>query len=115
MTTSPQPMVASPGFSRPGDARGDDVWVRGEQTRARYPDAEGYLDRDGVRVFYEAYGAGEPTILLLPSWEITHSRAERTGGLSWFRWRASTRPGITTWSPGSGPRSARPPADGSAT
>ena len=26
-------------------------------------------------MFYEVYGTGEPTILLLPSWEITHSRA----------------------------------------
>ncbi len=49
--------------------------MRGEQTRARYPDQEGYLERDGVRVFYEVYGTGESTILLLPSWEITHSRA----------------------------------------
>ena len=49
--------------------------MRGEQTRARYPGQEGYLERDGVRVFYEVYGSGEATILLLPSWEITHSRA----------------------------------------
>ena len=49
--------------------------MKGEQTRARYPDAEGYLERDGVRVFYEVYGTGQPTVLLLPSWEITHSRA----------------------------------------
>jgi pimeloyl-ACP methyl ester carboxylesterase/predicted glycosyltransferase len=48
---------------------------RREQTRARYPDAEGYLKRDGVRVFYEVYGTGEPAILLFPSWEIVHSRA----------------------------------------
>jgi pimeloyl-ACP methyl ester carboxylesterase/predicted glycosyltransferase len=46
-----------------------------EQTRARYPDADGYVERDGVRVFYEVYGAGEPTILLLPTWSIVHSRA----------------------------------------
>src|SRR6266581_5501985 len=45
-----------------------------EQTRARYPDAEGYVERDGVRVFYEVYGEGEPTILLLPTWSIIHSR-----------------------------------------
>jgi pimeloyl-ACP methyl ester carboxylesterase/predicted glycosyltransferase len=45
-----------------------------EQTRARYPDIEGYVERDGVRVFYEAYGEGEPTILLLPTWSIIHSR-----------------------------------------
>ena len=46
-----------------------------EQTRACYPDVEGYLDRDGVRVWYEAYGTGEPTVLLYPTWEIAHSRA----------------------------------------
>jgi pimeloyl-ACP methyl ester carboxylesterase len=46
-----------------------------EQARARYPDAEGYLDRDGVRIFWERYGDGEPTVLLLPTWEIVHSRA----------------------------------------
>ena len=45
-----------------------------EQTRARYPDEEGYVERDGVRVFYEVYGEGEPTILLLPTWSIIHSR-----------------------------------------
>ena len=46
-----------------------------EQTRARYPDADGYLDRDGVRIYYEVYGTGEPTFLLFPTWEIVHSRA----------------------------------------
>ena len=45
-----------------------------EQTRARYPDASGYVERDGVRVFYEVYGEGEPTVLLLPTWSIIHSR-----------------------------------------
>jgi pimeloyl-ACP methyl ester carboxylesterase/predicted glycosyltransferase len=45
-----------------------------EQTRARYPDSEGYVERDGVRVFYEVYGSGQPTILLLPTWSIIHSR-----------------------------------------
>ena len=46
----------------------------GEQTRARYPDEAGYVERDGVRVFYEVYGAGEPTVFLLPTWSIIHSR-----------------------------------------
>jgi pimeloyl-ACP methyl ester carboxylesterase/predicted glycosyltransferase len=46
-----------------------------EQTRARYPDAEGYLDRDGVSIWYEAYGSGEAAFLLLPTWEIVHSRS----------------------------------------
>src|SRR4029450_2751814 len=45
-----------------------------EQTRARYPDTEGYIERDGVRSFYEVYGEGEPTILLMPTWSIIHSR-----------------------------------------
>jgi pimeloyl-ACP methyl ester carboxylesterase len=44
------------------------------QTRARYPDQEGYVERDGVRIFYEVYGEGGPTVLLLPTWSIIHSR-----------------------------------------
>jgi pimeloyl-ACP methyl ester carboxylesterase len=45
-----------------------------EQARARYPDTTGFVERDGVRVFYEVYGSGEPTLLLLPTWSIIHSR-----------------------------------------
>ena len=45
-----------------------------EQTRARYPDEFGYVERDGVKVYYEVYGSGEPTILLLPTWSLMHSR-----------------------------------------
>jgi pimeloyl-ACP methyl ester carboxylesterase/predicted glycosyltransferase len=45
-----------------------------EQSRARYPDEEGYVERDGVRVFYEVYGEGERTLALLPTWSIVHSR-----------------------------------------
>jgi pimeloyl-ACP methyl ester carboxylesterase/predicted glycosyltransferase len=45
-----------------------------EQTRARYPDEDGYVERDGMRVFWELYGEGEPTVLLLPTWSIIHSR-----------------------------------------
>jgi pimeloyl-ACP methyl ester carboxylesterase/predicted glycosyltransferase len=47
---------------------------RREQTRARYPDETGFVERDGVRVFWERYGDCEQTILLLPTWEIVHSR-----------------------------------------
>jgi pimeloyl-ACP methyl ester carboxylesterase/predicted glycosyltransferase len=46
-----------------------------EQSRARYPDSEGFVERDGVRVFYEVYGEGEQTVVLLPTWSIVHSRA----------------------------------------
>ena len=45
-----------------------------EQTRARYPDSSGYVERDGVNLYYEVYGSGEPTVLLLPTWSIIHSR-----------------------------------------
>jgi pimeloyl-ACP methyl ester carboxylesterase len=45
-----------------------------EQSRARYPDAEGFAERDGVRVFWELYGDGDPTVFLLPTWSIVHSR-----------------------------------------
>jgi pimeloyl-ACP methyl ester carboxylesterase/predicted glycosyltransferase len=48
--------------------------TRLEQTRARYPDEEGFVERDGVSVFWERYGEGEPTILFLPTWSIVHSR-----------------------------------------
>ena len=45
------------------------------QTRARYPDSDGYVERDGVRVHYEVFGSGEATVLLLPTWAIVHSHA----------------------------------------
>jgi pimeloyl-ACP methyl ester carboxylesterase/predicted glycosyltransferase len=46
----------------------------GEQTRARYPDESGYVERGGVRLYYEVYGSGEPTVFLLPTWSIVHAR-----------------------------------------
>ena len=45
-----------------------------EQSRARYPDVEGVVERDGVRVAYEVYGQGEATILFVPTWHVVHSR-----------------------------------------
>jgi pimeloyl-ACP methyl ester carboxylesterase/predicted glycosyltransferase len=45
-----------------------------EQTRARYPDESGYVERDGVRVYFEVYGEGEPTVLFVPPWSLVHSR-----------------------------------------
>jgi pimeloyl-ACP methyl ester carboxylesterase/predicted glycosyltransferase len=47
---------------------------RREQTRARYPDIEGYVERDGQRLFYELYGEGDETVFLLPTWSLFHSR-----------------------------------------
>ncbi len=48
--------------------------ARAEQTRARYPDASGFVERDGVRLHYEVYGEGAPSVFLLPTWSIIHSR-----------------------------------------
>ena len=45
-----------------------------EQTRARYPDEDGFVERDGVRVFWERYGNGPATIFLLPTWSLLHAR-----------------------------------------
>jgi pimeloyl-ACP methyl ester carboxylesterase len=42
--------------------------------RARIPDQEGYVERDGVKIAYEVFGSGRATILLLPTWSIIHSR-----------------------------------------
>ena len=42
--------------------------------RARYPDHEGFVERDGVKVGYEVYGAGEPCLVLVPPAPISHSR-----------------------------------------
>ena len=42
--------------------------------RARYPDIKGFVERDGVKVGYEVFGEGEPTILLFTSWAIVHAR-----------------------------------------
>jgi pimeloyl-ACP methyl ester carboxylesterase/predicted glycosyltransferase len=42
--------------------------------RACQPSRDGYVAREGVKVFYEVFGAGEPTVMLLPTWSIIHSR-----------------------------------------
>ncbi|MGN6792963.1 MAG: alpha/beta fold hydrolase [Streptosporangiaceae bacterium] len=42
--------------------------------RARYPDCDGLVVRDGVEIRYERYGEGWPAILLLPAWSLVHAR-----------------------------------------
>ena len=61
-------MVASPTLTHPST-----------QTRAREPDASGDVVRDGVCIAWDRYGPAtpepeRPTILLLPTWTIIHSR-----------------------------------------
>jgi pimeloyl-ACP methyl ester carboxylesterase/predicted glycosyltransferase len=42
--------------------------------RARDPDESGFVELDGVRVYWESFGDGAHTILLMPTWAIAHSR-----------------------------------------
>jgi pimeloyl-ACP methyl ester carboxylesterase/predicted glycosyltransferase len=74
--------------------------------RARYPDHEGFVERDGVKVGYEVYGPdgeGRPAALLVPSSPITHARSWK--GLIPFLSRHVTV--VTTDGRGTG-RSDRP-------
>jgi pimeloyl-ACP methyl ester carboxylesterase/predicted glycosyltransferase len=42
--------------------------------RACQPITDGYVERDGVKVHYEVFGTGAPTVMLLPTWSIIHAR-----------------------------------------
>ena len=42
--------------------------------RAKLPNETGFVDRDGVKIYYEIYGDGPETMLFLPPWSIVHSR-----------------------------------------
>ena len=42
--------------------------------RAKLPNEEGFVERGGVKLFYEVYGDGPETIVFLPPWSIVHSR-----------------------------------------
>jgi pimeloyl-ACP methyl ester carboxylesterase len=42
--------------------------------RARDPDREGYVDHHGVKLGFEVFGDGEPTLLLMPTWTVIRSR-----------------------------------------
>jgi len=43
-------------------------------SRATAPERHGYTVREGVRLHWELYGNGDPTVFLLPTWSIIHSR-----------------------------------------
>jgi hypothetical protein len=34
--------------------------------RARYPDTEGFVERDGVKVAYEVFGSAPPALVFVP-------------------------------------------------
>jgi pimeloyl-ACP methyl ester carboxylesterase/UDP:flavonoid glycosyltransferase YjiC (YdhE family) len=43
--------------------------------RAREPEEQGYVVRDGVRIFWERFGDSGPWVLFVPTWNIVHSRS----------------------------------------
>jgi hypothetical protein len=45
--------------------------------RACEPSDDGVVERGGVKIHYEVYGEGRPTILLLPTWAIGLCRTKR--------------------------------------
>jgi pimeloyl-ACP methyl ester carboxylesterase/predicted glycosyltransferase len=51
--------------------------------RAKLPDGEGFVERDGVKIHYEVYGDGPQTMVFLPPWCIVHSRVYK-GQLAYF-------------------------------
>jgi pimeloyl-ACP methyl ester carboxylesterase len=42
--------------------------------RAREPDKTGFIERDGIRIYWELLGDGDQTVLFLPTWSLFHSR-----------------------------------------
>jgi pimeloyl-ACP methyl ester carboxylesterase len=45
-----------------------------DASRAGHPDETGYAERDGVKLYWELQGDGDPTHLFLCPWSISHSR-----------------------------------------
>jgi len=74
-----------------------------EQSRAAAPGATGVVERDGVRVHWERFGAGAPAYLLLPTWEIVHSRTWK-GQIPYL----SRHGTVVTYDPRGNGRSDRP-------
>jgi pimeloyl-ACP methyl ester carboxylesterase/predicted glycosyltransferase len=77
--------------------------------RARYPDVEAYVDRDGVKIGYEVFGdgSGEPAIVFAPVDALVHSRAWKAQ----VPYLARTSKVVTIDPRGNG-RSARPQSAG---
>ena len=71
--------------------------------RAREPDASGFVERDGVRVCWERFGAGEPALLFLGVDPIVESRMWK-GQVPWFARRHT----VVTFDPPGNGRSNRP-------
>ena len=68
--------------------------------RARYPDREGYVERDGVKTFYEVFGDGERRSCCFPP--------GRSCTPGFGRCRSRTWPATTASSPSTGAATAGP-------
>ena len=77
-------------------------------SRARHPDEDGFIERDGVRVFWESFGEGEQTILFLPTWTLVHSRVWKAQ-IGYFARHFR----VITFDPRGNGRSDRPPKQNS--
>jgi pimeloyl-ACP methyl ester carboxylesterase/predicted glycosyltransferase len=42
--------------------------------RAKLPEKHGFIEREGVKIYFEVYGSGSESMLFLPPWSILHSR-----------------------------------------
>ena len=42
--------------------------------RARYPDHDGFVQHEAVKIYFEVYGDGDTTVMLIPTWSLFHSR-----------------------------------------
>ena len=71
--------------------------------RAKLPREEGFVERNGVKLFYEVYGAGPNTMFFPPPWAIVHSRVFKAQ-LPYF----SERFRCITYDPRGNGRSDRP-------
>src|SRR5262245_55861567 len=79
-----------------------------DASRARRPDECGFVERDGTGLYFEVFGAGEPTLFLSPlGWPLSHSRM----------WKAQVpylarRHRVVTYDPRGNGRSDRPDRPG---
>ena len=54
--------------------------------RALQPDQTGYAVNDGVRIYYEVCGDGDPAVLFVPGFQVMHGRAWKMQVPSFARW-----------------------------